>query len=363
MVLKNENGMTDGNSVITAHTNDEAPTQWVSTRWVNVTDVCVNVDSEQHPLLYANGLNMIAVRVYMTPLDINRKIIDDVDVNELVGAVTLIDYDTGVPFMKKDQAPSLGHTTPGGIYCTVANEYLSGSNVINPGRVSYGKKYITFYFAYNGTSSTSVRIGCKIKPTYPAQEVDGKDIYNGVVNSINGDTHCPTTPISVIVKKFKDSNVTVSTLYSANVYTGKSPNRDIFRYYIKFSDGTIITHVDLPTSRQPGAPIGYFHYKQTGNYKDFCCFTDDKFNADPSTKWTTPEFKIDSSWSDFVTFYNHEEDGVCIFLYRFWYGALWSYREWNLDAIFTLYDEYGNACKISAARDEPNDTIKFSVVN
>ncbi|CAM3564934.1 putative surface protein [Xenorhabdus nematophila ATCC 19061] len=359
MILKNENGITDGNSVVTAHTDDKA-----SAQWVNVTDVCVNVVSVsgQAPLLYANGLNMIAVRVYMTSQDINEKTIDDIDVNELVGAVTLIDYDTGVPFTKIDHPPSLNHITPGGTYCTVANKYLSGSNFINPGISGYGKRYITLYFAYNGTSSTSVRIGCKIKPTYPDKGADGRYVYNEVVNSINGDTHCPTTPIKVTVKKFKDSDVTESHLYSANVSTGKSPNRDIFRYYIKFSDG-VITHVDLPTSSQPGAPTGYFHYKQTGNYKDFCCFTDDKFDVDPSAKWTTPTFKIDNSWSDSVTFYNHEEDGVCIFLYRFWYGALWSYQEWNLGAIFTLYDEYGNACKISAIRDEPNDKIKFSVVN
>lgn len=128
----------------------------------------------------------------------------------------------------------------------------------------------------------------------------------------------------------------------------KNPNAYnslLYKFYFRFESNTnsLLKNANVEEDK-------WFFYKQNGNYKSFATSTDSLVKEDRAALYTAV-FEITNKWTIEITATNHEEVGVCMWIYRVWHGALWTYKTWEKPMLFSLFDQYGNEAKIAVKMD------------
>ncbi len=231
-----------------------------SSDWYHVTDIAMSADAND---IYANGLNMVPVYIYMTPLNPGGKNID-VAQGVLIDSTWLIDYETGEKLIWT-HAPTIDDfpKDSGWYYCQYPNDFINNANdsSINTD-VDTQKALITFYVFARNVTNLPKKIGVLIRPS--ANPDDGQ-----VIDTIYGkDSPCAVVTLAAkMAQPFSGSDLDVKKeirfedFPAQNPPVPNGPTNSLYVYTWTIPSKYVIKHWEWTD------PSGSYTWAQSCYYK------------------------------------------------------------------------------------------------
>ncbi|MGQ8870316.1 hypothetical protein [Myroides sp. TSA_177.3] len=309
---------------------------------VSIASLKIYANSQTHvkqASIYANGKQQAEIEVVLEAMDEDGDSFQ-LDGQEIYKHIQFVDSEN-IPFGSQFE------------YSDEAGKYAISARQDKVDFIADGTSSSSLFYLSTEEEMGEIKlcVSCEIYPIL--QGVPTKMEYTTAVLNNNGNVDPDYVVLKVLNKRvftLQDIRINTIELVKPDTY-----NSLLMKYYIDFSDASGAT-----ISQVENSDDNWFHYKQKGNYKAFATTTDSAVEADPRALFTAV-FGITNNWTITVTSTNHDRAGLCLWTYRVWHGALWSFYEWNEPLFFKLYDQYGNDVKIEVIA--LNDAVlKFEVV-
>ena len=301
---------------------------WNDINRIDSIHLSIGFSNNPEEVLYANGRHQIMIQVNIVARNKENQIIV-VSPQEVFENILFVDYknspvgtwfdvsDTGGEYVYPDGGrKDRRSNTSLGIF------YLSTTEVL-------GSLKLCVKCIVNQKVNTSGQEDVK-QVEYSTALIGG----NGVVSAVD---------LTVTKERlFNNSDIYMSEI-EPDKKAGEYRNSLLHKFYFRFSAR------DLTITKKAVCEEGeWFYYKQNGNYKAFATSTDSSVALNPTAQYKA-RFVITDKWKVELISTNHEEVGLCFWIYRIWHGALWSYRTWENVMLFSLFDQYGNEARIQVS--------------
>ncbi|MCS4239886.1 hypothetical protein [Myroides odoratus] len=308
----------------------------------SITSLKIYANSQNHvkqESIYANGNQQVEIEVILEAIDEDGNSFQ-LDEQEIYNHMQFVDHEN-IPFGNRFE-----YSDEAGEYAISTRQH--SSTFTADGTSSRGLFYLA---TEEEMGEIKLCVSCVIYVVI--QGVPTEVEYTTAVLNNNGNVDPDYVVLKVLDKRvFTLQDIRINTI---ELVKPDSYNSLLMKYYIDFSDNSGAT-----ISQVENTDDNWFHYKQKGNYKAFATTTDSAVEADSGALFTAV-FGITNNWTITVTSTNHDMPGLCLWTYRVWHGALWSFYEWNEPLFFKLYDQYGNDVKIEVIA--LNDAVlQFEVV-